>query len=93
MNEIRVDADSALPSNGQTVLRQAVAAARAEMSPEYVAVLRSLPPGVRTAQAFSLWRSARDALFRQGIRRGLTEAEANVDAARRMLASGDDPST
>lgn len=65
--------------------------ARAELPPAHVAVLRRLPPGARTRQGFALWRMARDALVRQGLRRGLTLAQARSGAAQRLLAQDDDP--
>ena len=67
--------------------------ARTELSPAYIAVLRGLPEGARVAQAFALWRVARDALVRQGVRRGLAPDEARAEAARRMLALQDDSPT
>lgn len=60
-------------------------AATEDMSPDYVAVLRQLAPGVRLHQAFCLWRMARDALYRQELRKGLPPDEAMRAAARRML--------
>jgi hypothetical protein len=85
-----VDRDAALNLDR---LERIAAAARAELPVEYVAVLRSLPPGMRVRQAFALWRMARDALVRQGLRSGLTIDEATAAAARRLLAQHDDPST
>lgn len=64
---------------------------RSELAPDYVAVLRALPPGVRVGQAFALWRMARDALERQALRRGLSAEEAAAEGARRLLALHDDP--
>lgn len=75
------------------MVRQIGLDARAELSAEYRQVLRSLPPGVRLQQAFALWRHARGALVRQGLRRGLTPDQARQDAARRMLVLHDDPTT
>lgn len=69
----------------------AVRAARQEMTPEHVAVLRGLGEGVRLHQAFALWRMAREALCRQAMERGLGYEEAMQEAARRMLSMGDDP--
>ncbi len=63
----------------------------AEMPPEHVAILRALPPGVRVQQGFALWRMARDALIRQGLRHGLDPAEARTAAALRLLDLHDDP--
>lgn len=60
-------------------------AAVADMSPEYVAVLRQLQPGMRVEQAFGLWRMARNALYRQELAKGLAPEEAMRGAARRML--------
>jgi len=73
-------------------IRQIGLDARAELPAAYVEVLRGLPQGARVAQGFALWRAARDALIRQGLRRGMTEDAARADAARRMLALRNDPS-
>lgn len=79
--------------NGLTLedrVRMGVRAAKLEIDPRYVELLRRLPPGVRVRQAFGLWRMARDALYGQGLRRGLSSAEAQRDAARRLLANEND---
>ncbi len=60
-------------------------AASEGMTPEYIAVLRQLRPGMRVEQSFGLWRMARDALYRQEIAKGLAPDEAMRAAARRML--------
>lgn len=66
-------------------VRLAVRAAKMEMEPKYVEILRQIPPGVKVRQAFALWRTARDALYMQGIRRSLSPEEAMREAARRLL--------
>jgi len=74
--------------NGLTLedrVRMGVRAAKLEMEPQWVEILRQLPPGVKLYQAFALWRMARDMLYSQGIRRGLSPEEAMRDAARRLL--------
>ena len=68
-------------------VRLAVRAAKMEMEPKYVEILRQIPPGVKVRQAFALWRTARDALYGQGIRRGLSPEDAMREAARRLLAT------
>jgi hypothetical protein len=85
------DPSSAAPCDLDQVRRIGLDA-RAELPPAYLEVLRGLPQGARLAQGFALWRAARDALVRQGLRRGLTEDAARAEAARRMLALHDDPS-
>lgn len=67
--------------------RMAVRAAKMEMEPEYVEILRKVPPAVKVRQAFEMWRMARNALYGQGIRRGLSPDEAMCEAARRLLAT------
>ncbi len=71
--------------NSEEKMLAAYQAARQELTPEYVAVLRQLGEGVRLRQAFELWRMARQALYRQGLERGLSPEDAMRDAARRML--------
>ncbi len=66
-------------------VRLAVRAAKMEMEPKYVEILRQIPPGVKVRQAFEMWDMARDALYQQGLRRGLSPEEAMQDAARRLL--------
>ncbi len=70
--------------------RMAVRAARFERDPKYVEILRKLRPGVRVDQAFELWRMAREALYMQGIRKGLSPEEAMRQAARRLLEAKND---
>lgn len=59
--------------------------AQAELSPEYVEILRHLRPDVRIGQAFALWRMARDALYRQERDKGLRPEDAMSAAAARMV--------
>ncbi len=66
-------------------IRRAVRAAKMEMEPAYVEILRNSRPGVRIQQSFSLWRMARDALYRQGIERGMSPEDAMRSAAQRLL--------
>jgi hypothetical protein len=91
---LHAPATSTDPTAARTAdrLRLIAADARAEMPPAFVAVLRALPPGARVGQAFALWRMARDALVRQGLRRGMTIDQARAAAAQRLLAQHDDPS-
>jgi hypothetical protein len=67
--------------------RMAVRAAKLEMEPKYVEILRKIPPGVKVREAFKMWRMARNALYSQGIRRGLSPEEAMREAAQRLLAT------
>jgi hypothetical protein len=71
-------------------VRMGVRAAKFEMDPAYVEILKKLAPGVRVRQAFALWDMAWGALYRQGIKRGLSPEEAKQEAARRMLATKND---
>ncbi|HLE30043.1 MAG TPA: hypothetical protein VI793_18110 [Anaerolineales bacterium] len=76
--------------NGLTLedrVRMAVRAAKLEMEPKWIEILRQLPPGIKIYQAFCLWNMARDALYMQGIRRGLSPEEAMQEAARRLIAT------
>ena len=66
-------------------IRRAVRAAKQEMSPAYLEVLRSMSPAVKLANANSLFVMARDALYQQEIRRGCSPEEAMRIAAQRML--------
>ena len=67
-------------------IRRAVRAAKLELKPvEYVEILKRLPPEVKLANAYSLFVMARDLLYFQEIRRGLSPAEATRVAAQRML--------
>jgi hypothetical protein len=66
-------------------IEAAYRAATADMPPAYVEVLHQLEPGMRASQAFCLWRMARQALYRQEIRKGLAPDEAMSQAARRLL--------
>ena len=45
--------------------RMAVRAAKLEMEPKYVEILRKIPPGVKVREAFKMWRMARNALYSQ----------------------------
>ncbi len=60
-------------------------AASQDLTPAYVDILRQLPEGMRLHQAFSLWRMAKDALYRQELARGLSPEAAMQAAAQRML--------
>ena len=73
-------------ANLEAVLREATA----DMTPEYVAILRQLRPGVKLHQAFGLWRAAREALYRQELAQGNEPDEAMRIAADRLLHSDDD---
>lgn len=68
-------------------IRRAVRAAKLEMSPAYINILRKIPPEVKLANANSLFIMARDALYHQAIRHGHPPAEAMRIAAQRMLSS------
>jgi hypothetical protein len=68
-------------------IRRAVRAAKLEIVPAYVEILKKLPPEVKLANAYSLFTMARDALCQQEIRRGLSPEEAKRVAAQRMLKS------
>ena len=66
-------------------IRRAVRAAKLEMSPDYVEMIRDISPAVKLANANSLFVMARDALYQQEIRRGCSPEEAMRVAAKRML--------
>ena len=68
-------------------IRRAVRAAKLEMSPAYLDILRQVPPAVKLANANSLFVMARDALYHQELRRGHSAADAMRIAAQRMLNS------
>ena len=68
-------------------IRRAVRAAKLEMAPAHIEFLKKVPPEIKLANAFSLFRMARDALYYQEIRRGTSPEEAMRVAARRMLDS------
>lgn len=68
-------------------IRRAVRAAKQEMTPAYLEVLRNLPPAMKLANANSLFVMARDALYQQEIRRGCSPEEAMRIAAQRLLSS------
>jgi hypothetical protein len=70
-------------------IRRAVRAAKLEHSPAYTEILRKVPPAVKLAMAYSLWRMARDALYFQEIRRGHSPEEAMKIAAQRLLSLHD----
>ena len=65
-------------------IRRAVRAAKQEMSPAYLVVLRNISPAAKLASAYSLFVMARDALYQQEIRRGCSPEEAMRVAAKRM---------
>jgi hypothetical protein len=71
-------------------VRMGVRAAKMEMTPSYIAMLRQLRPGVKLQRAFELWRMARGALYSQGLRRGLSAEAAMREAAQRLLATRND---
>jgi len=66
-------------------IRRAVRAAKLEMVPAYVEILKKIPPEIKLANAYSLFAIARDALYQQEIRRGHSPEEARRIAAQRML--------
>ncbi len=68
-------------------IRRAVRAAKQEMSPAYLEVMRNLSPAIKLANANSLFVMARDALYQQEIRRGCSPEEAMRIAAQRLLSS------
>ncbi len=68
-------------------IRRAVRAAKQEMTPAYIEVLRNLSPAIKLANANSLFVMARDALYQQEIRRGCLPEEAMRLAAQRLLSS------
>jgi len=68
-------------------IRRAVRAAKLEILPMYTAILRTIPPEVKLANAYSLFIMARDALYHQEIRRGMSPEDAIRVAARRLLNS------
>ena len=68
-------------------IRRAVRAAKLEMTPVYIEFLKKIPPETKLANAYSLFRMARDALYYQEIRRGLPPEEAMRVAAQRLLKS------
>ncbi len=68
-------------------IRRAVRAAKQEMTPAYLEVLRNLSPAMKLANANSLFVMARDALYQQEIRRGCSPEEAMRIAAQRLLSS------
>ena len=68
-------------------IRRAVRAAKLEMVPAHIEFLKRVPPEIKLASAFSLFTMARDALYYQEIRRGLSHEEAMRVAARRLLNS------
>lgn len=68
-------------------IRRAVRAAKLERSPAYIAILKTIPPAVKLANANSLFIMARDALYQQEIRHGHTPADAMRIAAQRLLNS------
>jgi hypothetical protein len=70
-------------------LCRAIRAARFEMEPRWIEALRAMPSEVKLTNANALWLTARDQLYFQERRRGLDEHEAQLAAARRLLASGD----
>ena len=67
-------------------IRQAVRAAKLEVSTVYIDILRKIPPQVKLANAYSLFVMARDALYHQELRRGHSPEEAMRIAAQRMLS-------
>lgn len=67
-------------------IRRAVRAAKLEMSPAYIDILRKVPPEVKLANANSLFVMARDALYHQEIRHGHSPEEAMRIAAQRLLS-------
>jgi hypothetical protein len=68
-------------------IRRAVRAAKLEMSPAYIDILRKIPPEAKLANANSLFIMARDALYYQEIKHGHSSTEAMQIAAQRMLSN------
>jgi hypothetical protein len=68
-------------------IRRAVRAAKAEMVPAHVDMLRKISPAVKLANANSLFLMARDALYYQELGHGHSPEEARRIAAQRLLAS------
>jgi hypothetical protein len=66
-------------------LRLAIRAARFEMEPKWIEVLRELPSEVKLSNANALWLTARDMLYFQERAKGLAEIDARRSAARRLL--------
>ncbi len=70
-------------------IRRAVRAAKAEMVPAHIDVLRKISPAIKLANANSLFIMARDALYHQELRRGRSPEEAMHIAAQRLLNNHD----
>ncbi len=70
-------------------VRRAVRAAKAELVPAYIDVLKRISPAVKLANANRLFIMARDALYYQELRRGRSPEEARRIAAQRLLNSHD----
>jgi hypothetical protein len=68
-------------------IRRAVRAAKLEMVPAHIEFLKKIPPEVKLANAYSLFVMARDALYHQEVRRGLSTEEAMRVATQRLLKS------
>ena len=68
-------------------IRRAVRAAKAEMVPAHLEMLRKISPAVKLANANGLFLMARDALYYQELRRGRSPDEARRIAAQRLLNS------
>jgi hypothetical protein len=81
-------ASNVLPSLEQRA-RLAVREAKAEMSPIWIAAMRTVSSGRKLANANALFISMREALYLQGLRRGLDEESAWRAAIERLLKSHD----
>lgn len=68
-------------------IRRTVRAAKAEMIPAYVEMLKKISPAVKLANANDLFILARDALYYQELRRGRSPEQARRIAAQRLLNS------
>jgi len=70
-------------------IRRAVRAAKLEMTPVWTKTMRSLPPYYKTEGANELFLMARDALYFQERRKGLSERDTKLSTAQRLLNSND----
>jgi hypothetical protein len=70
-------------------IRRAVRAAKLEMTPAWTEAMRALPPYYKAEGANELFLMARDALYFQERRKGLSERDAKLVVAQRLLNSND----
>ena len=66
-------------------LRGAVREALREISPAWIAAMRSTPASRKLENANSMFLTARDMLYQQAIRSGCTPDQARTETARRLL--------